>query len=535
VIRIDRDGKAFVILESAFREIHSLRVGTDGSVYAVAVAAKGGVATEERPQEPAVQEPIRTSTSASVSADITGFTVIDVAGAGTADQKPATPKAGPRGSKGAVYRIYPDGLWEIVWESADDTPYDVALAPGAGLLIATGNKGKVFRVDGDPPRVTLVGRAPAQQVTRFLSRAGGDTLMVTSNPGRLVRMAAGRAERGTYESDVRDTQTVSTWGAISWRSSTPPGTRVEVRTRSGNSQPPDDTWSAWSEPYRNAGGQPIQSPKARFLQWQAVLIGKDATPVLTSVTAAYLQRNLRPRVTGITVYPPGHVFQRPYSTGEAEIAGFDEVWPDTRPSPVVLAAGGQASSGPSPMGRRVYLKGLQAFSWKAEDDNDDKLQYDVLYRREGETGWNVVKRGLTDALFVWDTASVPDGTYVVRIVSSDAASNPPPLALAGEADSTAFDIDNTPPAIRILSVKRDGSKTAVVFEAADAQSAIQRADYSADAGRWRPVSPADGICDSRIERFEIVADGGASGVIVRVADAMGNVTSARAEAPEKSR
>ncbi len=300
-----------------------------------------------------------------------------------------------------------------MWESADDTPYDVAFVQGDGLLVATGPKGKIFRVTGDPPQVALVGRAPAQQVTRFLSRPSGETLLVTSNPGKLLRLAPGRAARGTYESDVRDTQTVSTWGAISWRGSTPPGSRIEVRTRSGNSQPPDETWSAWSDPYRNADGQPIQSPKARFLQWQAVLVGKEASPVLTSVTAAYLQRNLRPRVTAITVYPPGHVFQKPYSTGEAEIAGFDDGWPDTRPSPTALAAGSQAATSGGPLGRRIYLKGLQAFSWKAEDDNDDKLQYDVLYRREGETDWKTVKRALTDPLFVWDTASVP-GRHIRR-------------------------------------------------------------------------------------------------------------------------
>ncbi len=375
VFRIDREGKAFVLLESAFREIHSLRVGSDGVIYAVAVAAKGGGASDERPPDVAAAEPIRAAVSASVSAEMTGFAVIDVASPAAADQKSTAAKGGPRGSRGAVYRIQPDGLWDIVWESADDTPYDVAFAQGGGLLVATGPKGKIFRVTGEPPRVTLVGRAPAQQVTRFLSRPNGETLLVTSNPGKLLRLSPGRADRGTYESDVRDTQTVSTWGAISWRGSTPSGSRIEIRTRSGNSQTPDDTWSLWSDPYRSADGQPIQSPKARFLQWQAVLVGKEASPVLTSVTVAYLQRNLRPRVTGITVYPPGHVFQKPYSTGEAEIAGFDEGWPDTRPSPTTLAAGSQGTPGGSPPGRRIYLKGLQAFSWKAEDDNDDKLQY----------------------------------------------------------------------------------------------------------------------------------------------------------------
>jgi hypothetical protein len=351
----------------------------------------------------------------------------------------------------------------------------------------------------------------------------------------MFRLSPGRAGRGTYDSNVRDTETVSTWGAISWKGLTPPGSQIELRTRSGNSQTPDDTWSPWSDPYRNPDGQPIQSPKARYLQWQATLIGKDTSPVLTSVTAAYLQRNLRPRVTSITVYPAGNVFQKPYSTGEAEIAGFEEGWPDTRPSPAALAAGspGNISIGASPLGRRIFQKGLQAFTWKAEDDNDDRLQYDVVCRRVGETAWTTLKSALTDQLFVWDTTSVPDGTYVLRIVASDSPSNPTGLALAGDADSSTFDIDNTPPTIRVTGIRRETGRTTITFEAADGQSAIQRVDYSLDATKWRPVFPKDGICDSRLEQFELVLDGEPPGVMLRVMDAMSNVATTRAEVSEK--
>jgi len=105
VFRIDREGKAFVLLDSAFREIHALRVGGDGAIYAVAVAAKGGGTTDERPPDTPAAEPIRSAPSASVSAEITGFAVIDVAAPATADQKSAAAKAGPRGSRGALYRI----------------------------------------------------------------------------------------------------------------------------------------------------------------------------------------------------------------------------------------------------------------------------------------------------------------------------------------------------------------------------------------------------------------------------------------------
>lgn len=531
VFRIDREGHAFVLLESAYREIHSLRVDDKGVIYAVAVAARTGpTAAEEHTPETPAPEAARAVPVPSVSTEITGITVIDVAAA-TTEAKPTGAKATPRNSKGAVYRILPDGLWDTVWESSDDTPYDAAISADGSLLVATGNKGRIFRVAGEPPRVTLVGSAPAQQVTRLLTTPKGDVFFVTSNPGKLFKMSPGHAERGTYESDVRDTETVSTWGTITWKGSVPSGAHIEIRTRSGNSQTPDDTWSPWSEPYQKPEGQTIQSPKARYLQWQAILTGKEKSPVLTSVTAAYLQRNLRPRVTAITVYPPGHVFQKPYSTGEGEIAGFDQGWPDTKPSPTTLAAGSPTnlSLGPSPLGRRIYQRGLQTFTWKGEDDNDDRLQYDLLYRREDDTAWKPLKREMTDPLFVWDTTSVPDGTYVVRVVASDSPSNPAGLALSGEADSTAFDIDNTAPTIRVLGVRHEGGHAIVSFEAADLQSVIERADDSTDAMKWQPVYPKDGLCDSRTEQFELTVGDNTPSVVLRAIDAAGNTATLRVE------
>jgi sugar lactone lactonase YvrE len=538
VFRIDREGQAFVLLESGFREIHSLRVNEAGVIYATAVAAKTGSGDASAVDLPTA-EPSRPAVVPSVSTEITGVTIIDVGGATTTEAKPGTTKIGPRGTKGAVYRIQPDGLWDTIWESNDDTPYDVAFDAGGGVLIGTGGKGKIFRVAGDPPQVTLVGRAPAQQVTQFLPMSKGETLYLTANPGKIFRLSPGRSEKGTYESDVRDAQTVSSWGTISWKATAPPGARIEMRTRSGNSQTPDDTWSKWSEPYRNPEGQQIDSPKARYLQWQATLLGKDASPVLTSVTAAYLQRNLRPVVGTITVYPAGNVFQKPYSTGEGEIAGFEDGWPDTRPSPNVLAAAGSGVSAASlgassALGRRIFQKGLQTFTWKGEDDNEDKLIYDVLYRRENETSWKTLRRGLTDQLFVWDTTSVPNGTYVLRIVASDAPSNPPGAALTGEADSTTFDVDNTPPAVHVTAIRREGGRTVITFDVADEDSAVQRMDYSLDATRWRPIYPKDGICDSRTEQFELSLEGDAVGVVLRGTDAMGNVATARADVVPKS-
>ena len=528
VFRIDRDAKAFVLLDSPFREIRAIRVDDQGVIYAAAVNGQPAAQGDDRPAGVPTPEPVKAAPVPSVSTEIMSISVIDIGAASGGEVKPAATLG--HALKGGVYRILPDGVWDRLWESTEDTPYDLAISTGGRVLIGTGGKGKLFEVSGDPPRVTLVGRALAQQVTRFLRLPRGDTIYATANPGKVFRLSAIRARSGTYESEVKDAETVAAWGAISWRASVPAGAAVEVRTRSGNSAVPDDTWSPWSEPYRDPAGAQVLSPKARYLQWKATLSGSDASPILTSVTAAYLQRNLRPRVTAITIYPSGIAFQRPFSTGEAEIAGLEEGWPDTRPSPQALATGGTAATTSSaagpPLGRRVYLKGLQAISWKAEDQNDDRLQYDVLCRREGEEAWRRLRIGLTDQMFVWDTTSLPNGTYVARVVASDALSNPAGSALTGEADSTTFDVDNTPPVIRLTEQRREGTRTVVTFEVRDDQSAIQRVDVSVDAARWRPVYPKDGICDSRAEAFELTLDGHPANVMVRAIDALSNAATA---------
>src|SRR5438045_6653485 len=109
----------------------------------------------------------------------------------------------------------------------------------------------------------LLARASAQQVTALYKDARGRMYYATANPGKLFRLSSSRATRGTYESEVRDAQMVSSWGAVSWHATTPSGSRVEISTRSGNTETPDDTWSAWSSNYTTVEGSSITSPKAR--------------------------------------------------------------------------------------------------------------------------------------------------------------------------------------------------------------------------------------------------------------------------------
>ena len=536
VIRVDQEGKGFVVLDTTFQEIRGLRFDAKGMLFATAMNGRAG-GNSAPIVAPVLEQPATTSgrvlvPTVTVSAEITSIAVVDTSEVST----PAS-RASSGSAKGAVYRIAPDGVWDSVWESREDVPYDVTFDAAGAPIVATGNKGKLYRLEGDRLRPTLLTRAGAQQITTFVKNARGQLFIATANPGKLFRVSSERAQRGSYESDAHDAQMLATWGSIRWHGSVPKDAKIEIATRSGNTETPDETWSAWSAPYSSSEGSAITSPKARYLQWRAVLTGKTDGPVLTSINAAYLQRNLRPVVRSITVHPPGIVFQKPFTTGEPELAGFgDQTTPDRRLKDAAQSP--QTTSSSPTLGRRTYQKNLQTIVWRADDENDDDLVYDVLYRREGETDWTPLRRGIDEPIVVWDTTTVPNGTYFVRIVASDSPSNPAGTALAGERDSNAFQIDHTPPTISVASVRTAGGRTIISFTATDADSPISKVEYSRDGGlRWIAMFPLDGIADSKSERYELTLDGplGDAGVTIRAQDSMNNADTTHVDAPAAAR
>jgi len=516
VLRIDQDGRAFVLLDAPYAEIRSLRIQPDGTVLVVAVNEPGAPVASPSSSTDAPSTASTTVSTVTVTTSVTAVVVADTAATSTS-RRSTNGGTGNRETKGAVYRIASDGLWDKLWSSDSDTPYDAVFDSAGALLVGTGPDGKIYQVSDDPPRTVLLGRAPAQQVMRFLQQTDGSFRYTTANPGKVVRLTRVLAQQGTYESEVRDAETVATWGTISWRGATPGGSRIELSSRSGNTAIPNATWSDWSAPYTNAAGTRIASPKARYLQWRAALFAGDVSPTLTSVTAAYLPRNLRPEVTEIIVHPPGTVFQQPFSSGDPPVAGLDD------------DAATESNGAAVTLGRQGYRKGLQTFVWKATDENGDQLEYAVSYRREGETVWHPLRSASRDTVFAWDSSSVPDGTYRIKVTVSDARSNAPDTTLVGERESPVFDIDNSAPRIEMAAVRDEGGRSVLPFTVRDDQSAIQLVELSLGIDTWRVLYPIDGIPDGLVERFEIVLDDLGEGmIIIRATDALRNTVTVSA-------
>ena len=360
-----------------------------------------------------------------------------------------------------------------------------------------------------------------------MREASGRIVGTTSNPGKLFAIGAQPARRGSYESDVRDAGTVATWGVIRWRAA-PNGGQVELFTRSGNTATPDQTWSAWSKAYTTATGEQIASPNARYLQWRAVLTAGSASPVLTSVTAAYLPRNLRPSISSITVHPPGTVFQRPFSTGDPEIAGFQDNSPDGRPGIAGPEPGQRARHSADGSTRRVFRRSSGRRRTATKTGCTTTCRTGAKVSRRGAS----LQRALLDPIFVWDTTSVPDGTYFVKVTASDAPVELSRHRARRRARKHQLRHRQHAPARRGAAVRarRQPDQHHLLRARRTVPGSARRVPRSMPAAGGI-VHPKDGIPDSRREEFEVVLEESEAGrsVIIRATDAMDNVATAVAE------
>lgn len=510
---VNAEGRGFLLLDSGFTEVRQPVVDRSGLVFVAALNGTPGTVVSTA-ADPAPAAPASPS-GAGVSVDVVSVTI---AASSSAPASPAS-GAGSSNGSGAIFRVIPDGLWDRVWSSGEASPLMLAVDETRGLIVATSHEGQLLSIDRNTAVATVLGQLPSPQGTAVLVQPTR-LLLATANPGRVSVLTTARALSGQVESKVYDAGGLATWGAVSWRAEIPSGTALELRTRSGNSSAPDDSWSAWSAPYTVADGTPVSSPPARYLQWRAALTGTaTATPTLTSVTIASRGRNQRPHVDTITVHPAGVVFQKPYSTGETEIAGFPEEPHERR-----LAGAGATSSGAPSLGKRVLQPGLQTFQWKADDPDGDVLHYDVWIRREGDTRWQPIGRDLSEALLVWDTTTVPGGRYVARVDARDTASQTVDSALTGTLESTLVTVDHAPPTVRVISTVRRGAAAVITLDISDADSVVASVEVSVNGARWRPVAAADALFDTRTERvvIDIAEPGQAPLVMVRASDQAGN-------------
>ncbi len=513
LFRISQDGDAMALFDSDQTEIGQLVTNAAGEVFATALASPARQNTDMALPPPPSPPPAAGAAIASVSTT-SAFRGL-----------PATRETGATNAgRNALYRVEPNGAAEAIWESAEERPLSLALLRDERLLLGTGRRGRIYRISRDGDR-TLWLRVESEQVTA--AAVIGERIVVgTSNPARVLALGPGSGAEGSYLSRVLDAGGAARFGRIAWEARAPTGTTISVETRTGNSEEPDDAWSDWRAA---ANGDSVGSPDARFLQWRATLRSDGtATPEFVSLSAAWLAANRRPRVTSITIQPPGAGFEQLQVAQPVRVQGMSDPL-----EPTEAERRGQEGSGfGAGVGRRIYHPGLQTVTFEAEDPNRDRLLYRVDIRQVGEVPWKPLAGALRETVFAWSTSNLPDGRYELRITADDSRDNPIQDALTGEKVSRPFPVDNTPPVISGLAIDPDGT---LRFEATDSVSPIRRATASSGGEAPQVIRPDDGISDSTGERYRLQLEGLEAGesVVVRVEDDLGNWVTAETAAPRR--
>jgi hypothetical protein len=451
-------------------------------------------------QQPGQQPDQQPGNSSDATADQTGH----LHGPTPAGAQAAAPN--PAGAN-AIYKIDPDGFVTEIFRQNDMV---LALVQEKGVLIAgTGSDGLVYQINPGAEETSVLTKVDAKVVTALLPARDGRILLGTSNTGDVVSMGAGYASRGTYSSPAMDAKQSSRWGKLRLHGSLPPGTGLTVATRSGNIESTTDPgWSDWSAEAPAAEYLPITSPSARFLQYRLTLTSKDGSdsPVIDEVRSGYQVPNLAPEIKSVkvtTASAPG--------TGNGGNAGNG--------TPAASPAASASST--------AHPATIHTISWDASAANNDPLRY-TIYFRIGSGSWTLLKDNLTDTSYDWDTRTVADGRYEVKVVASDAMANPVGQGRSAARVSEMFTVDNTPPEIGDLAIDAGPGNARIHARLVDRTSSVAALDYTVDsADDWQAVLPVDIVADSPAESYDFVVGGLAVGhhqITLRAADDQGNLS-----------
>jgi len=441
-------------------------------------AAEPQSATASRSAAPAAPKPVPTRP---------GMVIVrqgpPAGGAPAPQPQGAQPPAQQAGN--AVYLIDKDGLVHTVFRRPVAILSMIRL--DGRLIVGTGNAGAVYTIDPDAEEIVQLADTEAKAVTALAAGADGRIILGTSNRGSLAHLGTGVAAKGTFTSTALDAAQIARWGTVQLTAHMEGGAKLTLATRSGNVAKVDDkTWSSWSnEQAVNGDFLAVTSPPGRFLQYRLTFQSAGGkAPIVRQLQVIYQTANLPPEVSGVMVMPSAR--------------GADQSLKDIGPK----------------VYRHVMIR--------AGDGNQDQLAFDIECRRLDQQAWVKIAKKLAEPRYIWDTRTVGDGVYELRITANDSPNNPPGQALEAVRLSEPVVVDNSAPTVGDLAAKLDGNKASLRGTANEAVSRITAIHYSVDGNdEWTAVLPADGICDSQKESFSFQTEDlekGTHVITVRVTD-----------------
>lgn len=508
IYAVAADGSAHALYESALNEISAISVDANGTGWASAVSNVLPAAAPAKPQQGKPQQQQATATTATSteakkeestpSVDVS-FS-FDDAGASTTQQAGA----------GELYRINSDDFVETVRKFEREMIYAIDAQPNGSILLSTGPQGRIYQYkDGE---VSLLANVPEKQVVSIAS-SSGTTLVTTTNSGAVYRLDNMPSNRAEFRSAAKDVERFSRFGHYRIEGSHVGGGALAIAFRTGNTRNPDTTWSPWTIASPLPEGN-IAAPPGRYVQWKLSMPKPAPDIAVDTVTIAFVNRNVAPVIDALSVQDPAVVFissSYPSSPQVVEATNPDEYG--------IFSSLDNPRDKTADPGKKLFRKGYRTIAWRAHDDNGDALRYSVSFRQKGSERWLRLRENIEESQVNFDTSQLPDGTYELRLVATDAQENVE-MPLSDTKEGVEFQVDNTAP---VITITPQGNEIAI--RVTDQVSAVGKVEYSADAQKWVRLIPVDGIADSADETYRIprsATDG--RFVIIRATDAFYNVT-----------
>ncbi len=521
IMSIGQDGKAFVLFDSLRQEISSLTISKEGTIYAAAVGGK--IIRKEREREKASDFHIDMSAAINQTKEVASKVMEKV--------KISIPEEGKEekittaGSE--IFKIEKSGFPRKIWESQNEVIHCLLIDEDGNLLVGTGDEGIIYKIDQDEEASVLI-KTDDHQITHMIP-SDEKILIGSGSNSTLSFMGKDFSPEGEYLSQVKDTDSFSTWGMFKSEFVIPLGTKLSFYTRSGNKELPDETWSPWEEITMKKGSSHIDSPTARFIQWKVKLEWSERakdSPALKSSTINYLPENSPPEIITIEIQEPGIFFQK---LPIPQISGTE--LPGTTNRNKTKAEKSVTPLKMRPPIKKVYQYGKRTVNWEASDPNGDDLVFSIEFKGLKERIWKSLEKDLMENFYSWDSRLLADGQYVIRILASDSPSNPDHFAKQAAKTSEPFIIDNTPPSISPIKWSHEGNKIKISFLVNDNTSSVDNVEYSLNAGDWKMIFPDDRVYDSLEESFhmELSLEGkGEYTLVVKAMDEAGNIGSGKA-------
>lgn len=302
-----------------------------------------------------------------------------------------------------------------------------------------------------------------------------------------------------YLTPILDTKGLSRIGSI--QSSLKKG---RIYIKGGNSEISDASWGKFL-----TQEQILNLDLARYYQIKVELLEEGES--LNSIFIGYKNVNRAPKIDKVKVHPPGEIYVKNVSQLGDRLV--QEIHEKNRPFPEL------ARSRDSDYGQQIYyLYGFRMISYEVVDPDGDEVRVKIEIKPQGGNKYFVLGENIKEKYFVFDSRSIPDGYYTLKITASDEFNNPKEEAKEDSYLIDGFLIDNSPPSIEVVEKGDEYLKLKI-----NDKSGIKSIRASKNGGGWEYLETAEKMYGYKEGTIKLDIDKDILWLVIQVTDIFDNV------------